>query len=80
MTATLQPPGSATDYQITARQGADYYRVFDDVPAADRTRTIAFEPIAMAVAKAITASRSLAYRSIATARPEMWAGSRKSIS
>ena len=36
MTATLQPPGSATDYQITARQGADYYRVFDDVPAADR--------------------------------------------
>jgi len=36
MTVTLQPPGSATDYQITARQGADYYRVFDDVPAADR--------------------------------------------
>ncbi len=36
MTATLQPPGSASDYQITARQGADYYRVFDDVPAADR--------------------------------------------
>ena len=26
MTVTLQPPGSATDYQITARQGADYYR------------------------------------------------------
>ena len=36
MTATLQPPASATDYQITARQGADYYRVFDDIPAADR--------------------------------------------
>ena len=36
MTVTLQPPGSATDYQITARQGADYYRVFDDIPTADR--------------------------------------------
>jgi glutaryl-CoA dehydrogenase len=36
MTATLQPPGSGTDYQITARQGADYYRVFDDIPTADR--------------------------------------------
>jgi glutaryl-CoA dehydrogenase len=36
MTATLQPPGSGTDYLVTERQGADYYRVFDDIPSADR--------------------------------------------
>jgi glutaryl-CoA dehydrogenase len=36
MTATLQPPGSGTDYQVTERRGADYYRVFDDIPSADR--------------------------------------------
>jgi glutaryl-CoA dehydrogenase len=37
MTTTLQPPtGNGTQYQVTDRQGADYYRVFDDIPAADR--------------------------------------------
>jgi glutaryl-CoA dehydrogenase len=32
MTATLQP----TEYQITSRQGTDYYRMFDDIPSVDR--------------------------------------------
>ena len=30
------PATRPTDYQVTARQGTDYYRVFDDVPAVDR--------------------------------------------
>jgi glutaryl-CoA dehydrogenase len=40
MTATLKSASpkslTPTEYQVTGRQGADYYRVFDDVPAADR--------------------------------------------
>jgi glutaryl-CoA dehydrogenase len=37
MTTIRPAPGPAnTDYQVTARQGADYYRVFDDIPDVDR--------------------------------------------
>ena len=37
MTVTLQPSGqSPAGYQVTGRQGADYYRVFDDVTVGDR--------------------------------------------
>ena len=48
------------------------------VPAPSGARKSVLEAIATAVAKATTQSRSLKYRSMATARPLMWADKRKS--
>ena len=47
-------------------------------PPPTGTRMSVLEATPSAVAKAITQSRSLAYRSIETASAVMWAGSRKS--